>query len=68
MNVAFLWKHIKKKRYINAGIKERFVQDNRSSSTQNVLRGLHFQKTKPQGKLVTVTHGEVFDVAVDLKG
>ncbi|NVH52658.1 dTDP-4-dehydrorhamnose 3,5-epimerase [Photobacterium damselae subsp. damselae] len=54
-------------RYINVGIKERFVQDNRSRSTQNVLRGLHFQKTKPQGKLVTVTHGEVFDVAVDLR-
>ncbi|EFF9866949.1 dTDP-4-dehydrorhamnose 3,5-epimerase, partial [Escherichia coli] len=43
------------------------VQDNRSSSSQNVLRGLHFQKTKPQGKLVTVTKGEVFDVAVDLR-
>ncbi|HIF9315353.1 TPA: dTDP-4-dehydrorhamnose 3,5-epimerase [Photobacterium damselae] len=54
-------------RYINVGIKERFVQDNRSRSTQNVLRGLHFQKTKPQGKLVTVIHGEVFDVAVDLR-
>ncbi|HCR5259164.1 TPA: dTDP-4-dehydrorhamnose 3,5-epimerase, partial [Escherichia coli] len=40
---------------------------NRSSSSQNVLRGLHFQKTKPQGKLVTVTKGEVFDVAVDLR-
>ncbi|ENC3546146.1 dTDP-4-dehydrorhamnose 3,5-epimerase, partial [Escherichia coli] len=39
----------------------------RSSSSQNVLRGLHFQKTKPQGKLVTVTKGEVFDVAVDLR-
>ncbi|EFB2769245.1 dTDP-4-dehydrorhamnose 3,5-epimerase, partial [Escherichia coli] len=38
-----------------------------SSSSQNVLRGLHFQKTKPQGKLVTVTKGEVFDVAVDLR-
>ncbi|HFO9634474.1 TPA: dTDP-4-dehydrorhamnose 3,5-epimerase, partial [Escherichia coli] len=35
--------------------------------SQNVLRGLHFQKTKPQGKLVTVTKGEVFDVAVDLR-
>ena len=54
-------------RYFDAGIKERFVQDNRSRSSQNVLRGLHFQKTKPQGKLVTVTEGEVFDVAVDLR-
>ncbi|MYM60724.1 dTDP-4-dehydrorhamnose 3,5-epimerase [Vibrio sp. OCN044] len=49
------------------GIKETFVQDNRSRSIKNVLRGLHFQKTKPQGKLVTVTSGEVFDVAVDLR-
>ncbi|MEC6831857.1 dTDP-4-dehydrorhamnose 3,5-epimerase [Photobacterium toruni] len=54
-------------RYFDAGIKEHFVQDNRSRSSQNVLRGLHFQKTKPQGKLVTVTLGEVFDVAVDLR-
>ncbi|AAW84663.1 dTDP-4-deoxyrhamnose-3,5-epimerase [Aliivibrio fischeri ES114] len=50
-----------------AGIKEQFVQDNRSQSSKNVLRGLHFQKTKPQGKLVTVISGEVFDVAVDLR-
>lgn len=50
-----------------AGIKEAFVQDNRSRSSKGVLRGLHFQKTKPQGKLVTVTSGEVFDVAVDLR-
>ncbi|MCC4226133.1 dTDP-4-dehydrorhamnose 3,5-epimerase [Vibrio campbellii] len=52
---------------IEAGIKETFVQDNRSSSLKNVLRGLHFQKEKPQGKLVTVTRGRVFDVAVDLR-
>ncbi|NOJ13168.1 dTDP-4-dehydrorhamnose 3,5-epimerase [Vibrio splendidus] len=50
-----------------AGIKEKFVQDNHSKSTKGVLRGLHFQKTKPQGKLVTVTEGEVYDVAVDLR-
>ena len=49
-----------------AGIKEVFVQDNHSHSTKGVLRGLHFQKTKPQGKLVSVTQGEVFDVAVDI--
>ena len=52
---------------LEAGIKEKFVQDNCSSSLKNVLRGLHFQKEKPQGKLVTVTRGEVFDVAVDLR-
>lgn len=49
------------------GIMEEFVQDNRSRSSYSVLRGLHFQVNKPQGKLVTVTSGEVFDVAVDLR-
>ncbi|TXH92875.1 MAG: dTDP-4-dehydrorhamnose 3,5-epimerase, partial [Rheinheimera sp.] len=50
-----------------AGIELAFVQDNHSRSAQNVLRGLHFQKTKPQGKLVRVVRGEVFDVAVDIR-
>lgn len=49
-----------------AGIQETFVQDNHSRSVRNVLRGLHFQKTNPQGKLVYVTQGEVFDVVVDI--
>lgn len=53
--------------YQQLGITHEFVQDNRSKSTKNVLRGLHFQKTKPQGKLVSVTQGTVFDVAVDLR-
>ena len=44
-----------------------FVQDNESRSRQGVLRGLHFQRTHPQGKLVRVTEGEVYDVAVDLR-
>lgn len=48
-------------------ISQSFVQDNHSSSSQGVLRGLHFQKTRPQGKLVRVVGGEVFDVAVDLR-
>jgi dTDP-4-dehydrorhamnose 3,5-epimerase len=50
-----------------AGIDLNFVQDNYSRSEQNVLRGLHFQEKKPQGKLVRVVKGEVFDVAVDIR-
>ena len=50
-----------------AGLNMVFVQDNQSSSTKGVLRGLHFQKEYPQGKLVRVVKGSVFDVAVDLR-
>jgi dTDP-4-dehydrorhamnose 3,5-epimerase len=50
-----------------AGIDLPFVQDNHSRSASGVLRGLHFQKTKPQGKLVRVVRGEVYDVAVDIR-
>lgn len=49
------------------GIDATFVQDNQSASVKGVLRGLHFQKTHPQAKLVRVISGEVFDVAVDLR-
>lgn len=50
-----------------AGISVPFVQDNYSRSSRGVLRGLHFQKSKPQGKLVRVVKGEVYDVAVDIR-
>lgn len=50
-----------------AGLKMDFVQDNESKSSKGVLRGLHFQTKHTQGKLVRVTEGEVFDVAVDLR-
>ena len=50
-----------------AGIDLPFFQDNHSRSARGVLRGLHFQKTKPQGKLVRVVRGEVYDVAVDIR-
>jgi dTDP-4-dehydrorhamnose 3,5-epimerase len=50
-----------------AGITLPFVQDNHSRSSKAVLRGLHYQKIKPQGKLVRVVRGEVYDVAVDIR-
>lgn len=50
-----------------AGLAMEFVQDNQSASSKGVLRGLHYQKEHPQGKLVRVLRGEVFDVAVDLR-
>jgi len=53
-------------RYREAGITLPFVQDNHSRSQRGVLRGLHFQKTRPQGKLVSVSRGAVYDVAVDI--
>jgi len=49
------------------GLNLRFVQDNQSRSSQGILRGLHYQVNRPQGKLVRVVAGEVFDVAVDLR-
>ena len=58
------WQH---ERYAAAGIDAAFVQDNHSMSTYGILRGLHFQKTRPQGKLVSVSLGRVFDVAVDIR-
>ena len=54
-------------RYKEAGIPEHFVQDNLSFSQHGVLRGLHFQNPIPQGKLVYVLEGEVFDVVVDIR-
>jgi dTDP-4-dehydrorhamnose 3,5-epimerase len=54
-------------RYAETGISEAFVQDNQSFSWQNVLRGLHAQLEKPQGKLVRAIQGEIFDVAVDIR-
>lgn len=56
-----------RKRYQEIGISADFVQDNLSLSRRGVLRGLHFQNPQPQGKLVYVLQGEVFDVAVDLR-
>ncbi len=55
------------KRYHDAGLNVTFVQDNLSLSAKGVLRGLHYQNPSPQGKLVQVLDGEVFDVAVDIR-
>jgi|TARA_B110000967_G_scaffold209023_1_gene263386 dTDP-4-dehydrorhamnose 3,5-epimerase len=67
-NRGFFLETFSKQRYQeDAGITLEFVQDNHSRSTQGVVRGLHFQKTKPQGKLVRVVRGAVFDVAVDIR-
>ena len=57
----------KKSDFDAAGLRYDFVQDNQSASRRGVLRGLHFQRTFPQAKLVRVLKGEVFDVAVDLR-
>ena len=54
------------RRYAEAGLDVTFVQDNHSRSVKHTLRGLHFQRTKPQGKLVRAVEGEVFDVAADI--
>ncbi len=56
-----------KEEFMQAGLTMNFVQDNESMSQKGVLRGLHFQLKHPQGKLVRVTKGEVFDVAVDIR-
>lgn len=55
------------KAFKEVGLDLKFVQDNQSKSKKGVLRGLHFQKQYPQGKLVRILKGEVFDVAVDLR-
>src|SRR4051812_1799596 len=56
-----------RKSFTATGIPLEFVQDNHSRSARNVLRGLHYQIQHPQGKLVRVTAGEVFDVVVDIR-
>lgn len=64
---GFFFESYQRNRYQDAGIAAEFVQDNVSRSCRGTLRGLHYQLVRPQGKLVFVTRGEVFDVAVDLR-
>ncbi len=66
-NRGYFIETYKKQDFDNAGLKYDFVQDNQSKSKKGVLRGLHFQKTFPQAKLVRCLEGEVFDVCVDLR-
>lgn len=66
-NRGYFMETYKESDFKAAGLDYKFVQDNQSSSKKGVLRGLHFQKTYPQAKLVRVLSGEVFDVAVDLR-
>ena len=63
---GFFLETFQAERYREAGIRLPFVQDNHSRSGQGVLRGLHFQRSRPQGKLVSVSRGAVYDVAVDI--
>jgi len=64
---GFFFESWNRRTLIDAGIDADFVQDNHSRSRQGVLRGLHYQVENAQGKLVRVSEGEVFDVAVDLR-
>jgi dTDP-4-dehydrorhamnose 3,5-epimerase len=64
---GFFLESYSEKVFAELGIRERFVQDNHSFSTRNVLRGLHYQIQHAQGKLVRVADGEILDVAVDLR-
>lgn len=64
---GFFFESYNKQALAKAGITAEFVQDNHSRSVRNVLRGLHYQIRQPQGKLVRVIQGEVFDVAVDIR-
>ncbi len=64
---GFFMESFQVKRYTEMGIPGPFVQDNHSRSSKGVLRGLHFQKQYPQGKLVAVSSGIIFDVAVDVR-
>jgi dTDP-4-dehydrorhamnose 3,5-epimerase len=64
---GFFLESFQKNRYRAAGIDDEFVQDNLSRSTRHVLRGLHFQVKRSQAQIVSVVHGMVFDVVVDLR-
>lgn len=64
---GFFFESYNERAFADLGIRAEFVQDNHSCSQRGVLRGIHYQVQQPQGKLIRALHGEVFDVAVDLR-
>lgn len=64
---GFFLETYRESRFVEAGIAQKFVQENHSASQKGVLRGLHYQIRQPQGKLVRAIAGEIFDVAVDIR-
>lgn len=66
-NRGAFWEAWNQKAFVDAGLPSNWVQDNCSVSARNVVRAIHYQLDQPQGKLIRVTHGAVFDVAVDLR-
>ena len=64
---GFFYESYNERELETLGLRAHFVQDNHSRSARNVLRGLHYQIRQPQGKLVRVTAGEIYDVAVDIR-
>jgi dTDP-4-dehydrorhamnose 3,5-epimerase len=64
---GFFQENFRASAYQAAGITEPLLQDNWSRSVKGVLRGMHFQRTQPQGKLISVLRGEIFDVAIDIR-
>src|SRR5882762_6299252 len=64
---GFFFESWNEREFERTGIRARFVQDNHSRSAKDVLRGLHYQIRQPQGKLIRVLAGEIFDVAVDIR-
>ena len=64
---GYFFESFKSNEYLNRGLPAEFVQDNEVRSKKNALRGLHYQLDKPQGKLVRVVHGNILDVAVDIR-
>lgn len=64
---GFFLESYQRRKYLDAGVRENFVQDNHSFSRRGTIRGLHIQRTRPQAKLIRVLRGAIFDVVVDIR-